>query len=163
VSYLLDADVFIRAKNDHYGFDTVPAFWEWIDRANENGRVFSVQRVRDELLAGDDKLADWARSHGDEFFLPPDDNTVAALTHVSTWANGADRFRPAAVATFLRGGDYYLVGHALAHGYAIVTHEMPAPQAETVIKIPDACIALGIPYLNPFTMLRNEGARFVLG
>ena len=26
--YLLDANVFIQAKNLHYGFDFCPAFWE---------------------------------------------------------------------------------------------------------------------------------------
>jgi hypothetical protein len=30
MAYLLDADVFIRAKNLHYGFDFCPAFWDWI-------------------------------------------------------------------------------------------------------------------------------------
>lgn len=28
VSYLLNANVFIQAKNLHYGFDFCPAFWE---------------------------------------------------------------------------------------------------------------------------------------
>ena len=28
MAYLLDADVFIRAKNLHYGLDFCPAFWE---------------------------------------------------------------------------------------------------------------------------------------
>ena len=27
MAYLLDSDVFIRAKNDHYGFDFCPGFW----------------------------------------------------------------------------------------------------------------------------------------
>ena len=52
MAYLLDADVFIRAKNDHYSFDTVPGFWDWLHNANARGDVFSIQRVRDELLAG---------------------------------------------------------------------------------------------------------------
>ena len=32
MAYLLDSDVFIRAKNDHYGFDLCPGFWEWLER-----------------------------------------------------------------------------------------------------------------------------------
>jgi hypothetical protein len=28
--YLLDANVFIQAKNLHYGFDFCPAFWAWL-------------------------------------------------------------------------------------------------------------------------------------
>lgn len=31
MAYLLDADVFIRAKNLHYGLDFCPAFWDWHD------------------------------------------------------------------------------------------------------------------------------------
>ena len=30
MAYLLDANVFISAKNLHYGFDFCPAFWDWL-------------------------------------------------------------------------------------------------------------------------------------
>ena len=30
MAYLLDANVFIAAKNLHYGFDFCPAFWDWL-------------------------------------------------------------------------------------------------------------------------------------
>ena len=33
----------------------------------------------------------------------------------------------------------------------------------SVIKIPDACIGLGIKCMTPYQMLRRERARFVLG
>ena len=29
MAYLLDANVFIQAKNLHYGLDFCPAFWDW--------------------------------------------------------------------------------------------------------------------------------------
>ncbi len=38
--YLLDSDVFIQAKNRHYGFDIVPAWWDWLVQAHQAGRVF---------------------------------------------------------------------------------------------------------------------------
>ncbi len=28
--FLLDTNIFIQAKNLHYGFDFCPAFWEWL-------------------------------------------------------------------------------------------------------------------------------------
>ena len=34
--YLLDANVFIQAKNLHYGFDFCPAFWDWLIQQNHN-------------------------------------------------------------------------------------------------------------------------------
>ena len=36
MSYLLDSDVFIQAKNLHYGFDFCPAFWDWIDEQSQS-------------------------------------------------------------------------------------------------------------------------------
>jgi hypothetical protein len=30
MAYLLDANVFISAKNLHYGLDFCPAFWDWL-------------------------------------------------------------------------------------------------------------------------------------
>jgi hypothetical protein len=35
MAYLLDADVFIRAKNLHYGLDFCPAFWDWLIKQND--------------------------------------------------------------------------------------------------------------------------------
>ncbi len=54
IRYLLDANVFIQAKNLHYGFDFCPAFWDWLIRRNEDGTVASVEKVADELHAVDD-------------------------------------------------------------------------------------------------------------
>jgi Domain of unknown function (DUF4411) len=70
-------------------------------------------------------------------------------------------YEPAAVSTFLQGADYYLVGRALARGDTVVTHEVVADSVKKV-KIPNACLALGIPFASTFAMLRAESARFVL-
>lgn len=34
MTYLLDANIFIQAKNLHYGFDFCPAFWDWLEHEN---------------------------------------------------------------------------------------------------------------------------------
>ena len=36
--YLLDANIFIQAKNLHYSFDFCPAFWEWLDASEQDGK-----------------------------------------------------------------------------------------------------------------------------
>ena len=41
--YLLNANIFIQAKNLHYGFDFCPAFWDWIVIQNEAGKVASIR------------------------------------------------------------------------------------------------------------------------
>lgn len=161
MAYLLDANVFISAKNLHYGLDFCPAFWDWIIANNANGAVFSIEKVGDEVLALADELSVWASARGAGFFLRPDANVFPALAEVSAWATG-QRYEPSAVNTFLQVADYYLVAQALAGQHTVVTHEVPS--ASTLkIKIPDACIGLGIKCMTPFEMLRRERARFVLG
>jgi hypothetical protein len=161
MAYLLDADVFIRAKNLHYGLDFCPAFWEWLINQNKAGRVFSIEKVGDEVQAVADELSVWASALGREFFLTPDPSVFPALAAVSAWAS-SQQYEPAAVSTFLQGADYYLVSQSHAGTHTVVTHEVPSA-SKRKIKIPDACIGLGIKCMTPFEMLRRERARFVLG
>ena len=63
--------------------------------------------------------------------------------------------------TFLQGADYYLVAQAHADGHTVVTHEIVSPSTRR-IKIPNACLGLGVRCVNTFEMLRSEHARFVL-
>ena len=89
------------------------------------GKVASIEKVADELRAGDDELAEWTADRGDGFFLPPNDSISPALRTVSDWASGYG-YQQTAVTTFLQVADYWLVAHALAHECTVVTHEVPA-------------------------------------
>ena len=66
--YLLDANVFIQAKNLHYGLDFCPAFWDWLVQSNAAGGVYSIEKVGDEIDAGSDELSDWGAQRGALFF-----------------------------------------------------------------------------------------------
>ena len=158
---LLDANVFMQAKNLHYGLDFCPAFWDWLIASNAARRVFSIEKVGDEIDAGADELAAWASPLGPVFFLKPDAPVLPALGSVSSWVM-EESYEPAAVSTFLQVADYYLVAHALAHGHTLVTHEV-ASFSTKKIKIPNVCIGLGHKCMTPYEMLRLERARFVLG
>jgi hypothetical protein len=160
MAYLLDADVFIQAKNLHYGLDFCPAFWEWLIRESSAGRVLSIEKVYDELQAVQDDLSVWAGARGDTFFRKPESTLLDALRAVSAWATG-QRYEPVAVNTFLQSADYYLVATGLAAGHTVVTHEVTSNSLKK-IKIPDACIGLGVKCVNPYEMLRYSRARFVL-
>lgn len=161
MAYLLDANIFIQAKNLHYGFDFCPAFWDWLIAENSTGKVYSIEKVGKELIAGDDELATWATDRSKEFFLPINSEMIKSLTAVSNWVSGQG-YEPAAQNTFFQVADYYLVAHALMGGFTVVTHERPSGSAKR-IKIPDVCIGMDVQIVNPYEMLRNERARFVLG
>lgn len=159
--YLLDTNVFIEAKNRFYGMDFCPAFWDWLIIQNQAGTVVSIEKVGDELQAGNDELSAWALARGASFFMPPNTAILPALQEVSLWSR-SQRYEPSAVATFLQIADYWLVAHAKAHGHTVVTQEVPDNSTRN-IKIPSACIGLKLPFVNVFEMLRREHARFVLG
>lgn len=161
MAYLLDANVFIQAKNLQYGFDFCPAFWDWLDRAHGAGRVYSIRQVGDELTAGEDQLATWSEAKGDPFFLPTDAQVLKAAPEISNWVT-QQGFEPAAVNTFLQVADYWLIARALSGGHTVVTHEVASSTIKRV-KIPNVCVGLGITFVSPYQMLRTEKARFVLG
>ncbi len=161
MTYLLDANVFIQAKNLHYGLDFCPAFWEWLIDNHAAGKVASIDKVGDEIAAGSDELTDWVRDHGNRLFLQTDAQVAAQFSTVSTWITG-QQYEPAAIHTFLQVADFYLIAHAMARRQTVVTHEVPANSAKR-IKIPNVCIGLNVRFMTPYEMLRRERAKFVLG
>jgi hypothetical protein len=161
MSYVLDANVFMAAKNLHYGLDFCPAFWDWLIHKGNTSVVFSIDKVADEIAAGADELSAWATARGDALFRRTPAALAAQFAQVSAWATG-QQFTPAAINTFLQAADFYLVAHALAGGHVVVTNETPATSAGR-IKIPNACLGLNVRYMTPYQMLRIEQARFVLG
>ena len=160
-TYLLDTNVFIQAKNLHYGLDFCPAFWDWLLESNTVKRVFSIDKVSDEIAKGADALTQWAQQ-AKELFLPTDALVVSHLSKVSSWTM-QQPYKPAAKSTFLQAADYYLIAHALAAPErVVVTHEKPENSLNK-IKIPNVCIGFNLKFVTPFEMLRQERAKFVLG
>ncbi len=180
-TYILDASVLMQAQRLHYGFDFCPAFWNWLELHHRLGQVASVEKVAEEIERGDDELVEWAKKMGDSFFLARDDKVMSVLEVVSNWADAT--YEQRFVRGFEKGADYWLVAHALAHNYTVVTLEGPLKLSKTGesgnkaallktgklktshIKIPDACRGLGIgaQCITPYDMLRREGAQFILG
>ncbi len=159
MAYLLDSNVLIAAKNLYYGMDFCPGFWTWLREAHDGNQVFSVSKVKDEIIAGEDELVDWVHSLPADFFLQPQQLDVATLQNISLWVNSGD-YDQAAVMQFLQIADYYLCAQALAGGHTVVTLETPG-ESRKKVKIPNVCIAMNIPYINTFDLLRRERVRFV--
>ena len=160
MAYLLDTNVFIAAKNQHYGFDICPGFWSWLDQAGQAGIVRSVDAVYQELMGQSDDLAKWVRDHR-QMFLAPTNADIDAVAEVNRWATAATQYNEGAKADFAAAADSFLIGHARAGRHSVVTHEVPGTK-RTRIKIPNAAAAAGVQVLSPFAMLRIEGARFDL-
>ena len=153
--YILDANVFIEAHRNYYAFDLCPGFWQSIEHYGAQGAVTSIDKVRDELKEGD-PLDQWKESVSNSLFLPSDtDDDIAAYREIILWVERESRFKSAAKANFANGVDAWLIACAKARGLKMVTHEAPAPNSKTSVKIPDVCKAFDITYCNTFDMLRE--------
>lgn len=61
VLYLLDANTLIDANRDYYGIGQVDEYWEWLVHFGQQGRIKIPVEIYDELKAGSDALAAWAK------------------------------------------------------------------------------------------------------
>lgn len=161
MKYLLDSDSLIRSKNDSYRFDRHPGFWQFLERSNAEGVVYSIERVGRELT-GEDELAKWAKKQGPHFFLQPDDKVIDSFRKVARWVVANSQYIQAAKETFLARADFGLVAHAHAHGFTVVTFEKDEPASKKAIKIPTACNHFGVPSMNIFRLIEKLQPTFVL-
>jgi len=162
--YLVDSDVFITAKNLYYAFDICPGFWKSVVHHHRIGRVFSIDRVRNELLAGHktEDLVQWVRNDiPRSFFIPVDtDAVVRAYTDIMMWVQRHPRYFDLAKAKFATGADGWLVAYARVHGSTVVTNEQSAPESRREVKLPDVCDQFEVRRDNTFAMLRALNIHF---
>lgn len=165
MAYCIDANAFIQAKNDYYAFDFCPAFWSWLDRHAETDDLICVKAIHDEIANGGDELAAWFRERARHKWLHRIDERQTQEAYRAVAAHVESRrghYTGEAIANFLRGADPWLIAYALSHGHTVVTHERSRPEARRRVQIPDVCLALNVPSIDPYTLLRNLHARFVL-
>ncbi len=162
--YIIDSDVLITAKNLYYAFDLCPGFWKSLIHHHRQGRLFSIDRVRGELLAGSktEDLVRWVREDlPSSFFRPVDTAAVTnAYSEIMMWVQRHANYLDYAKAKFATGADGWLVAYAQVHGDIVVTNEQPAPDAKKEIKLPDVCDQFEVDRETTFSMLRASGIRF---
>jgi hypothetical protein len=158
--YVLDADVFMTAARSYYAFDVAPAFWESLAREAGNGRLLSIDRVKDEIDRGKDELVEWSNGSFNRWFAgTAEDDIIAAYRDIMSWVQGQTQFLDYAKDEFARVADGWLVSYAKARGATVVTNERFEATARKKVKIPNVCQAFNIPYVNIFELLRALGIR----
>jgi Domain of unknown function (DUF4411) len=159
--YLMDANTYISAKNQYYGMDFCPAYWDWLDQQFTQGQVASIQLVYDELVKKKDELSEWVASHKNHFLSVTDTPTQNKFAEIVQHIYSLPNRNQANVASFLDGADPWLIAKAATTGATIVTQEMPVPVDSRKIKIPNICNTFDVQYINSFELLRDLGARFI--
>ncbi len=155
MSYLLDSNIFIRCKNE-MPMDIFQGFWQRMAELARNGQIFSSIKVKEEIDKGNDELKEWCANQLPEgFFLPFDAHDEYA--RLMTWANSSQVFTVPAKQEFATVADAYLVATAAAKGMKVVTFETSDPLCKKRVKIPDACLAVGVEFCSLNDVLHALG------
>jgi hypothetical protein len=155
--FLLDSDSFIRSKREHYAPDICPGFWASLLHPYTTNRLASIKPIRDELLKGNDHVAEWVNNTApDGFFEAVDDaNTVTAYKAIAHWVEANEHYKRPAKNVFMSGADPWLIAAAMASKATIVTYETRDPDNRARIKIPDVAREFKVVCIPPFAMLRS--------
>ena len=162
--YILDADVFIAAKNSYYAFSICPGFWDSMIYHHKANNVFSIEQVKRELMAGreTEDLVQWVkRKLTKTFFVDTDKQAVIdAYGEVMLWVQRNPQYTDPAKAKFATEADGWLVAFAIVHGSSVITNEQPRPQSRSRVLLPDVCNHFNVRYMDTFAMLHKLAVCF---
>jgi len=156
--FLLDTNVFIEAYRRYYAFDIAPSFWNSLTQFAKNGKLVSIDRVKDELTKNgkDDELCKWGLSEFSRWFMPTDNlDVMQSYSRIIQWVQEQEQFQEHAKSEFASVADSWLIAYALAYNHTIVTHEVYNQYTKNRVLIPNVCREFDIPYINTFQMLRS--------
>lgn len=160
--YLIDANVFIQAKSLHYRFEFCQGFWAWLLNAYHAGLIFSTQKVKDELLQGndDDLVKQWAQQLPNGFFVADtkDAKVMQKYAQLMNWSVANTHYTEAAKSEFAKSkvADAFLIAAAMEYKFKIVTHEKSDPNAKRRILIPDAAKSVGVSTILIYDLLSKH-------
>ncbi len=163
--YVVDSNFFIQAHRVSYPLDVAVSFWNKVKHLAANEKIISIDKVKNEIFKNEDDLKTWCEDNLPEIFFKDTTAVVTEYAQVANWAaSRSSHYLPKALAEFLDAdeADAWLVAYALADpgDRIIVTQELSAPQGRNKIKIPDACTANNVRFVNTIEMLRQLGEKF---
>ncbi len=160
--YLLDANVYIEAKNRYYRMTVCPGFWDWMDLQFASGQVSSIRMVYDELSKNDDALSEWVKNRQHYFAEADDEKTQEVFTEIVQFVMEHSEYSESYRSNFLAVADPWLITKATIMGATVVTHEVLVPSGSKKVKIPNICREFGVDFCNTFDLLESGSAQFVL-
>jgi hypothetical protein len=144
-------------------FAICPGFWDSLVHHHGQGNVFSIDRVRSELLAArkTEDLVQWVKGGLPAgFFTSTNKQAVAsAYAEIMLWVQRNPQYFDQAKAKFATEADGWLVAYARVHDAVVVTNEQPRPQSRNRVLLPDVCTQFSVTYKDTFLMLHELAVR----
>lgn len=145
--------VLIQASNAYYPFHRVKKFWVFISEQLQTGKIKAPKIVWQEVANGNDELAEWVKQRRQTGLCTTANKSVQAhFATVSEHVYG--KYKPHLAAEFLKGGDGWVIAHAMATGGTAVTEETDKSK-KAKVKIPTVCKDLNVRCVDTFTMLEE--------
>lgn len=157
--YLLDTSVFIQAQQTYYAFEIAPIFWEHLVNQGRMGIIRSIDKVKDEIHYFNESLTKWANNDFKRWESTTGRDTREKHRELMEWATASRHYNQRAKDMFAdtTKADAWLIAHAWANQYTVVTQESRDDNKKREIPIPNACLKFGVPYINTFQMMHELG------
>ena len=159
MAHWLDSDVLINAKNDAYGFDIAPGFWEFLEEGIGDQRFLICDAVKTESISIDYELSDWVRDLPNDSIIMPDQHVQTAYGTI------ADHIQDGGYpnrAKFLAGADGWIIAHAQVDEGTVVSQEVTAGNGPDA-KVPDIGNRFGVQVIRRQRFMQDLGVRLVRG
>jgi hypothetical protein len=153
--YLLDANVLIRANEDHYPIDRIPQFWAWLLGQSAVGVIKLPRQIYDEVAQSTDLVGEWLKQAEVKAALILAEPTDAArVRHVIEHGYAPDLND---IELENIGRDPFLIAAALGGANrVVVTREVSRPSKQRANrKVPDVCARFGLTVINDFALYRE--------
>lgn len=165
IVYVVDSNFFIQAHRANYPLDVALSFWAKVRQLALEGKIISIDKVKDELYNKNDELEAWCKANLPDDFFKDSSEVMHSYGQVISWAiSKSVQYNQNALNEFLSAdeADAFLIAYTLADNInkIIVTHEISAPNSKNRIKIPDVCLGINVRFVNTVDMLRQLGESF---
>ncbi|MDZ7898344.1 MAG: DUF4411 family protein [Arcicella sp.] len=67
--FIIDSNFFIEAHRKSYPLDVAFSFWNKVKQLADEGKIISIDKVKNELYDKNDALEEWCRANLPEDFL----------------------------------------------------------------------------------------------
>jgi Domain of unknown function (DUF4411) len=163
--YWFDADVLIKSNNGHYPIGNALGFWSWMETEIKAGHFKVPKRVYDEIVNGrdgkKDDLAKWMeRRKANGLCVMPTKEVDARLTEVANYVWSHPQHPLHQKVEFSKGGDCFLIAHALFDGGTIVSDESNKFPQSARVRIPDVCGHFNVKCRTLVQLIRDLDAKF---
>lgn len=157
--YLLDTSVLIEASKRYYAFDLAPTFWQHLTVQSQVGTISSIDKVKVEIDKRNKFLINWANNKFKRWESTVTEDTKQNYLKLIQWSVSNQRYSQNAKDQFANAdkADAWLVAHALARRYIVVTEEVFNKDIKNNIRIPNICLEFDVQYIDTFQMMRKLG------